>query len=115
MNWVDEEPSNDYIYDNLGDSFSFTIQPPDNDTELGPFQGSTGFAYGFYNPLQGESEPTEDPYYNGTGEYTLTIQCGECGNQVPRVNIFGFREIDDTGNDWTLQVTYEYYVKRSNE
>ncbi len=110
LSWVDEEPVNDYIYDNLPDTFSFTVQPPGNDTVLGPFQGSTGFAYGFYDPVSG-STPDQDPYLNGTGDYIVTIQCGECGNQVPRVNLLGFREEEDTGNDWTLDVKYKHYVK----
>ncbi len=60
----------------------------------------------------GKFEPgRKDPYYNGTGQYNVTIHCHTCGEDSAFIPLLGLRETQDTGNDWTLEVEYEYYRK----
>jgi hypothetical protein len=52
-----------------------------------------------------------DPYFNGTGEYIVTVVCGNCGDQVlwrPSIGIF---DQADNGNDWQLEVSLDRYVQ----
>ena len=45
----------------------------------------------------------------GIGEWEYTVKCGDCGDHTPMLSILDIRDRADTGNAWTLTVTYGYY------
>jgi hypothetical protein len=108
LTWEDE-PDTVYgfrTYENQGDSFTLSVVAPDNSSERdGPKvneHGEPGEAI-----VEIVFEPDIDPYLNGTGNYQVTIECGECQGSFSNGPI-GFA---DNGNDWELTVEYEYYSK----
>ncbi len=105
LTWTDE-PDAGIRYTNEPDEFGLDVSPPNASTVQTPMSPSGRVPVTItYEP------PANDPYFNGTGDYYVTIVCGVCGNQVPFINIGGLREIEDPGNAWTLEASYEYYVK----
>ena len=105
LTWTDE-PDNGIRYTNEPDEFGLEVTPPNASSVETPMSPSGRVSVTIpYEP------PAKDPYYNGTGEYYVTVLCGVCGNQVPFINIGGLREIEDAGNAWTLEASYDYYEK----
>ena len=105
LTWTDE-PAQGPRYTNEPDEFGLDVSPPNGTTVQTPMSPS-----GRVSVTITYETPNNDPYYNGTGDYYVTVSCGVCGNQVPFINIGGFREIEDVGNAWTLEASYEYYSK----
>lgn len=104
LTWLDEAASGPR-YTNEPDAFGLEVLPPQGDAEV------TSMSTSGRVTLTILYSPTEDPYLNGTGAFAVTVVCGNCGNQVPIINFLGLREIEDDGNSWSLDVTYEYYAK----
>jgi dipeptide/tripeptide permease len=104
LTWLDE--SSDARHNNEPDGFSISVQPPNGTVEEDISE--TGSASVMF-----EFEPVNDPYWNGTGIYDVTIRCEYAGDQEPLVpDPLGIRTIADNGNDWTLAVEYKYYAMR---
>ncbi|MEE9151066.1 MAG: MFS transporter [Thermoplasmata archaeon] len=108
LTWTDE-PDEQYglrTYENEPDTFSLRVETPDgNEYREGPesnAHGETGEII-----LTITFDPDIDPYLNGTGQYNITIECGDCGDLFT-TGLIGFT---DTGNDWDLLIEYEYYFK----
>ena len=105
LTWTDE-PAQGPRYTNEPDEFSLDVSAPNSSTVQTPMSPSGRVSVTItYEP------PANDPYFNGTGDLDVTIVCGVCGNQVPFINFGGLREIEDPGNAWTLEASYDYYVK----
>jgi len=102
LTWQDE-PDNGARYSNEPDEFSISITPP-NGTGVTSDTQSNGRV-----SVEISFIPQNDPYFNGTGEYIITVQCHICGDQTLRRPSIGFFDVDDTGNDWTLEIGYTYY------
>jgi len=113
LRWTDEPDQENgvgpikFTYENGPDKLSFTATLPDGNRSIGressnPHggEGRTSSRYSY--------SPDEIPYDNGTGAYEINVRCGDCGDfdagRLPMT-------IEDTGNAWTVEVTYEYYVK----
>jgi len=109
LNWLDEADTTGLgDYTNQPDSFNFTVLTPweeafSSDNVFNP-QGNAGL-------ITETIEIPEEVIKDGAiGEWTLMIHCGECGDQTPRVSLGGYRDIQDTGNDWILTRYYEFHT-----
>ena len=108
LTWTDE-PDVRYgirTYENEPDTFSLRAEIPNGqEYREGPqsnAHGETGEII-----LIIPFEPDKDPYLNGTGQYNITVECGDCGD-LSTTGIIGFT---DDGNEWQLLIEYEYYFK----
>jgi hypothetical protein len=45
-----------------------------------------------------------------TGNWDIMVHVGTCGDQAPMIGPGVFRTVADTGNSFTLKVSYTYYV-----
>jgi len=108
LTWTDEADSGPR-FTNEPDEFGLEVFPPNASTIETPMSPSGRVSVTIpYDP------PANDPYYDGTGDYYVTVLCGVCGNQVPFINIGGLRETEDNGNAWTLETSYEYFSKATD-
>ena len=106
LRWTDEAAAG-IRYTNEPDEFSLTVTPPNGSAVSSQVSTSGTVSVTVTFDLEGSS----DPYYNGTGEYIVTVECGACGDQVPFVNIGGLRTQADNGNTWDLSGAAEYYLE----
>lgn len=111
LTWTDETPDNTYRYTNEADEFQLIVEPPEDAESIESAIEYGGSVSLVYDPLGGQPAPNRDPYYNGTGEYLIIVRCHDCGDQVLRRPSSGYFDIPDTGNDWSLEVTYTYWNK----
>ncbi len=118
LTWTDEPPAGflGFRYVNQPDSFSITIVPPNGTVEERPMtsnpQGGQGvLAVQFFFP----NESMNDPYYNGTGDYLVLIQCGNCGDQELWRPGLGLFTQADNENAWQLSWSYEYLTKPAED
>ena len=112
LNWVDEADAS-IRHNNQADSFSISVTTPEpNNQTLTSAESSSGSIVLAYDVL-GSNIPKTDPYFNGTGNYIVTIQCGTCGDHELRRPSLGIQDVVDDGNNWELQVKYTYYLKRN--
>jgi len=109
LTWTDE-PDASIRHTNEPDEFAMEVFSPDGRDLSVAFrsnpQGGTGQV-----SLTVEFEPDEDPYINGTGDWTVTVMCGECGDHVLWRPSGGIFDQPDNGNAWNLDVDYRYYQK----
>lgn len=113
LTWQDEAAS-DGRHTNTPDSFTLGITPPNgtettstsSNTQGG--QGNIEITINTFNLFN----PNFEPYYNGTGSYEIRIACDTCGDQEPRLpDLLNIRTIADNGNDWTLDIEYEFFER----
>ncbi|MEM2870575.1 MAG: MFS transporter [Thermoplasmata archaeon] len=107
LRWTDEEDIVRLLrtYENQPDEFGLAVVSP------GGIAVSSGMVS---NPHGREGSVSVSLTFNfsgpedarGNGTYKVTIACGNCGDFFPAFGIIGFT---DTGNDWTLEVKYDYY------
>lgn len=107
ISWTDE-PDADLRHSNGPDTFTISVTGPDGSiSDTGT--GSNGeIALGF--ELIDESDTSITfPFENGTGEWKIVISVS-AGDQDPIVpGPFNMRTFQDQGNDFTLDMGYEYY------
>jgi dipeptide/tripeptide permease len=104
LRWQDEAPQR-IGWTNNPDTFSLLVTPPNGSSvESDPTPTGT-------NTVRVPFPPQEDPYYNATGDWIVTVQCGNCGDQEPFINPTGLREVADNGNAWTLEGSVLFYQK----
>ncbi len=119
LNWQDEPDSRLFgvrPLDNQPDEFSLKVVAPDGKSHTTPVTQNARSENGGTGTVELTIEYTpgdEDPYYNGTGDYEITVICGNCGNQEPQR--FGLLAQNDNGNDWALEVVYNYYKAPEKE
>ena len=92
---------------NQPDEFGLTIGSPQG-TELSqaPVANAQGES-GEVTLVMEIVQPDLD-VHNGTGSWSITVNCGDCGDQQPKVGIFGK---SDTGNDWQVNIEWTYLVQ----
>jgi len=125
LSWRDEDdlappnPTHDNVVKNMGDTFSLLVETPWGESFLSPGPNNYHHREGlfFFNVM---SDPV--PGYNFTsypsaptgGEFTVHIQCLDCGDQREFGN-FGPGQTDlvteDDSNDWDLRVGYAVWVE----
>ncbi len=108
LTWTDE-PDVQYgfrTYENEPDFFSLRVETPNGSEER---EGPESNAHGESGEiiLTIIFGPDVDPYLNGTGQYNITVECGDCGDLFT-TGLIGFT---DDGNDWDLTIDYNYYMK----
>ena len=102
----DEAPDRTRRFTNEPDSFDVTLTLPDGEavtksaTSSYPNAGNIEFTYNFTSDdgMEWSAEET----------ITLTVELTEAGNQHPLLNPFGFREVEDNQNAYSLSVYYGY-------
>jgi hypothetical protein len=104
LSFTDEQPDRSQRFTNEPDTFEVTILFPDGESETKSASSSypnTGtILFNFNWTSDGGIDWTDD----GGNFVVATVSCTEAGNQHPLFNPFGFREVEDTGNDYTLSV-----------
>jgi MFS family permease len=104
LTWQDE-PDYSGRHSNQPDSFTLKINSPEGSAS------DSGQQNDGYASVTIEFDPQNDPYFNGTGEYQITIQCDNCGDHELWRPSGGVQDQPDNGNDWSLDVKYSYYEK----
>jgi len=110
LTWIDEDPIN-VRYTNQPDDFQLLVSPPwDNSSSIESSVSSSGTITTTLSIFNSDVNKY-DPFYNGTGEYKVTVHCDNCGDQVLRRPSGGVFTQPDNGNDWDLEISYKYYQK----
>ena len=110
LSWEDE-PDSSVRHNNEPDEFSISVSPPNGSEETSGFMSNQDGGSGRVEILITYEAGNRDPYFNGSGQYNVTIHCGNCGDHVLRRPGIGLFDIADTDNLWTLEISYEYYRK----
>lgn len=97
LKWSDEAPRARYT--NQPDTFLLIVLSPMGENKSDKKSNEVG----------GEGKIIINFTGKYNGEWNVTVRLEECGDQTPRVNIFGLRTIEDTGNNWKLDINYKYY------
>ena len=101
-------------YTNMPDEFTVVIVAPwGEEVEQTASSGSVSAKI-----TVNEDNVTEALKEGAAQKWTVIVRCGECGNNEPIGNIIGLREAmvgEDPGNDWSLEVTYDYAAFESQE
>ena len=110
LSWTDNEapPPRVTSYTNQPDEFGLAVGLP-NGTAVSsqivanaPGQpGSVSVSVDLY-----PKKPGSDA---GEGAFCVTVVCGNCGDWTNRFNTFPYA---DTGNDWALEVSYQFYARK---
>jgi hypothetical protein len=118
LTWTDEPDSSRHT--NQPDTFQIEVTTPDGRTSQGSgsnVHGSPGtievlFERNITKEVQdnkGLKKKTQDPTW--TGDWIINVTCTNAGDQTPSVGPGFFRTQADTGNAWTLAVTWTYKGK----
>ena len=112
LTWRDE-PDADGTHTNEPDMFSLSATNPDGNVSEGESgqngHGATGSVEFTITLFNEDSSPPEVPFLNGTGEWDITISVN-AGDHEPIVpDPLNLRTIPDRGNDFTLEISYDYY------
>jgi membrane protease YdiL (CAAX protease family) len=101
LTWTDEGSS---FFQGTNEPDSFTLQLFDPEGgELGEDSGNSGNLGIAWMP-----EDTEEINYNGT--FTVIVRLDEAGDDF---SSFGFRTVQDTSNDYSLDIEYNSYYYKS--
>ena len=108
LSFTDEPTDRSQRITNEPDTFEVTVLFPDGESQTKSASGTNTnpgtilFSYNWTG--DGGIDWTED----GGNVVVVTVTCTEAGNQHPLFNPFGFREVEDTGNDYTLSVYHGF-------
>ncbi|UCH88314.1 MAG: hypothetical protein JSV49_08600 [Thermoplasmata archaeon] len=107
LNWTDEDDMNssNRIYENQPDEFALEVETPGGDVYNTSYIQNSYGREGQVN-LTINFEPSNYPDYSASGEYNVTIKCGDCGDFYPTMGLISYH---DLGNDWNLKVVVKYY------
>ena len=113
LRWDDEDDA-DVRHSNEPDTFTISVESPDgtfSDEASGSnAQGQEG-AIEISIVLIGETDPPlKNPYTDGTGNWHVTISVN-AGNQVFWRPSARDQDLPDNGNDFSLDIEYEYYSR----
>jgi len=113
LTWSDEADA-DNRHTNEPDSFTIKVESPDGSyTDEFSDKNSNGGAGRIecsFSLFDEANPPSEFPFLNGTGEWDIIISV-IAGDQEPLIpSLFGMRSFADTGNDFTLEISYDYYT-----
>jgi len=111
LTWEDEANA-DSRHTNTPDELGLSVTSPANESKSEPpvaaTQGSAGVSFTF--PVT-EKTVNSKTSKAGMGSWKIVVSVGNCGDQVPRFNIFGQRTFADTGNAYTLDIECNYFAK----
>lgn len=107
LSWTDEKPSK-ARYTNQPDKLGISVTPPTGETKSVPpapndanGQGSAEVSFTI------KSEDMEKM----KGDWKVTVEAGDCGDQEPMFSLLQLRAIADTGNDYTVEVIVDHYTE----
>lgn len=107
LSWEDEQPRPGFGND--PDEFSLHVNTTWGEYNETPMTENGGDRRGEVS-LE-FAAPGEAPDTGSAGEYNVTVEMGEAGDEWPlNIPSVGF---NDPGNDWTLTVTYTYWIEAS--
>ncbi len=111
LTWTDEPDGTIFLIkrlENQPDEFMLKLTSPTGVTVKSP--DFVANARGQSQTITLNMEVSHDSYdsTNGTGDWTVTVICGECGDQNPRVGLLGRT---DDGNDYEFGVEWTYWVE----
>ncbi len=104
--FTDEAPDRTRRFTNEKDSFDVTVTFPDGESQtksassLYPNPGELKFNYNWTADDGMEWSPEDS--------VIITVELTEAGNQHPLLNPFGFREVEDNQNAYSLSVYYGF-------
>jgi POT family proton-dependent oligopeptide transporter len=110
LSWTDEADQGSGLraLTNQPDEFGLSVTTSNGTTiesqMVANIQGQKGIV-----TLDVEMAPKK-PQSSGNETFNVIVVCGDCGDQTSR---FGFRDVADDGNFWTLQVGSQYYMKKT--
>ena len=114
LTWRDEADA-DGRHENQPDSFSLIVRSPDGSVEVeyagSNSHGTEGVIEMQVAMLDVSHPPEELPYMNGTGDWDVTIEVSAGDHEPVVFDPFNMRTISDSGNDFTLDVAYDFYVE----
>lgn len=113
LTWSDEADA-DIRHTNEPDSFTMKVESPDSsysdESDGTNTNGGAGSVECSVTLFDETNPPSEFPFLNGTGEWKIIISV-VAGDQEPVFpSLFGMRTFSDTGNDFTLEISYDYYT-----
>lgn len=107
LSWLDEHPESPR-YINEPDCFEYSVISPWSET----FYSELSCGYERVGEIILNIEISDDHVEeDATGQWIVTIKCGECGDQSHMIGIAAFRQIPDTGNDWSLSYEFLFHSK----
>jgi len=112
LTWTDEENTG-WIgsapnHENQPDKFLLKISSPDASIH-GEASGSNAIGKSGLIETTIPVPVGQDPAFNGTGDWNITVIV-DAGDHMPRyAGIFKF---NDVGNDFLLEITYQFYISR---
>ena len=108
LSWQDEADV-DSRHTNEPDSFSLKIEPPNGSVLESDIAANDQTKAGAVS-LTFVGQPETDPPNLLTGKYKVDVQCHNCGDQVLWRPSIGAQDIPDGGNDWRLDIGYQYHA-----
>jgi len=109
LTWQDE-PANRPGLTNQPDELGLTVASPAGESrsdKKSASQGSVKLDFAF--PVTDKTAASKTSKA-GQGPWTINVEIGICGDQTPLIP-GPFRTVADTGNAYTLEITYTYYEK----
>jgi len=116
LTWRDEADS-DVTHQNQPDTFTISFASPDGsiseEANGKNEQGGEGVIEFVKIIFNEDFPPSEIPFLNGTGEWAVVVSVN-AGDHEPLIPdpILGLRTVGDTGNDFTLEISYDYYKEK---
>jgi hypothetical protein len=121
LSWTDETnpPDRPHIrrYENLPDTFSLRIVQPDGNSTDIQDANPAGRSGSLEIPISLKDEYLSDLYGKGiagNGNWTVEVTLISAGRWTTALG-FGFMDIPDEGNDFSLSIDYEYYDMSPDE
>ncbi len=104
LTWDDEQATTGF--ENYPDSFQLNVTTPWGASNQTDMEENDGNGHGEIS-LEFEA-PGEYPDTQSAGDYDTIVRMGEAGDQWPII-IGPSGGFNDSGNDWTLTITYTYW------
>ncbi len=111
LSFTDEDPDRAQRFTNEPDTLEVTVMFPDGESQTKSASGTNANPGTILFNYNWTSEDGIDWTDDGGNSVLVTVTCTEAGNQHPLFNPFGFREVEDTGTDYTLSVYYGFTTK----
>lgn len=110
LSFTDENPDRAQRFINEPDTLEVTIMFPDGESESKSATGTNSNPGTILFNFNWTGDDGIDWSEDGGNIVSITVTCTEAGNQHPLFNPFGFREVEDTGTDYTLSVYHGYTI-----
>ncbi|MGQ9583248.1 MAG: hypothetical protein ACUVV6_07020 [Thermoplasmatota archaeon] len=111
LTWQDEAASRPGLT-NEPDALSLTVSSPEGESKSASDTSSSGSVTVTFTYNVTEASAARNQSKRGTGGWNFVVEVGSCGDQEPLIpDPLGLRTVADTGNAFTLTVSYSHYVR----